>query len=474
MSTKEVRVRIAPSPTGYFHIGTARTALFNWLFAKQHKGKFILRIEDTDLERSDPKFEADILKSMEWLGFDYNEGLTYQSKRTNIYEKYIQTLLEKNQLYHCFCSKEDLEAEREAKLAQGLPPKYSGKCSNLSLAEVKEKLDKGERSVLRLRVPTLEISFKDIIRGEIKFDAGLTGDIVVAKDIKTPLYDLAVVIDDQEMQITHVIRGEDHIPNTPKQIIIQEALGFDKPKYAHLPLILDTNRSKMSKRFAVTAVQDYQKDYLPEAFVNFLLLLGWHPSSPVASQDKSHSPAANNKGGKEKEIFTQEEMIKEFNLKRVQKGGAVFDVDKLNWLNNQYIKTMANIELAQKLDLKQDEFNLKVIALVKERLVKLSDFKELTHFFYQLPDYPEKMLVWKNNTKENALKQLQTLYELGNNINEENVKPLADQEGRGEVLWPLRVALSGQEKSPGPYEIMEVLGKEEVLRRVEIAIEKLQ
>jgi len=453
---KEVRVRIAPSPTGHFHIGTARTALFNWLFAKKNGGCFILRIEDTDLERSDSRYETDILESLKWLGLDWDEGPYRQSERLAVYEKYINILLKQGSVYYCFCTKEELAAERISQLTNGHAPRYSGRCRSLDQKTVKEKLKRGEPSVLRLKVPTVKVSFKDTIRGKVSFDAGLIGDIVVAKNTRAPLYDLAVVIDDEEMKISHVIRGEDHLPNTPKQLIIQEALGFSRPKYAHLPLILDPDRSKMSKRFSATAIAQYRKDgYLPEAVVNFLFLLGWHPAD-------------------DQEIFSEKEMIKKFELERAQKSGAIFNVEKLDWLNSQYIRKLTNKELAGKLDLKPNSKNLKIIALLKERLTKLSDFQSQAGFFYELPDFPSDWLPWKDNTKEEAKTFLQMIYDLGSKIGEAPVRILADKWGRGEVLWPLRVALSGQKASPGPFEIMAVLGKRETLRRIRLAIGKLQ
>ena len=453
--SSEIRVRIAPSPTGPLHIGTARTALFNWLFAKKYEGKFILRIEDTDLERSDPKYEEDIIESLKWLGLDWDEGPVRQTDRLDTYEKHINDLLERDQLYHCFCTEEELASERGALLSQGLAPKYSGKCRALTAEEVKERLGRGERSVLRLKSPKTSITFRDMIRGEVTFDTNLIGDIIIAKDKRTPLYNLAVVIDDEEMRISHVIRGEDHISNTPKQIIIQEALGFTRPKYAHLPLILDKNRSKLSKRYAATAIEKYrQQGYLPEAMLNFLLLLGWHP------QD-------------DKEVFTKEEMIIGFELERTQKGGAAFDSDKLNWINTQHIRKLSDSQLVEKIGIKPTEMNFKIATLFRDRLEKLSDFKELSGFFYELPDYPPQLLIWKDGDKENSKKYLEMIYQLGQGIAEDKIRALAERFGKGDVLWPLRVALSGKEGSPGPFDIIDILGVEETLKRIKLAIEKL-
>ena len=457
-SKKVVRVRIAPSPTGFLHLGTARTALFNWLFAKNQKGTFILRIEDTDLERSDPKYEKDIIENLQWLGLNWDEGPFRQSDRLDIYEKYIKKLLLENRAYYCFCTKEELEEEKEAMLSQGLPPKYSGKCRH------SKNLDPSRPSVIRFKMPETEVIFHDLIRGKVKFNTGLIGDIVIAKDLRTPLYNLAVVIDDFEMKISHIVRGEDHISNTPKQIMLQNALGFEEPIYAHLPLILSPDRSKLSKRYLETSIDDYRREgYLPEALINFLTLLGWHPE-------------------KDREIFSLEESVKEFSLKRIQKGGAVFNLEKLDWLNGQYIMKLKSDELASRLEnfipqewSKDREFLIKIVEIEKERIKRLTDFSRLVGFFFELPDYPAKLLIWDKTSKENTLENLQSVFLLVKNFAEaENeIMALAENRGRGKVLWPLRAALSGQVASPGPFEIMKVLGEKETLKRIEIAIRKL-
>ena len=457
-SKKVVRVRIAPSPTGFLHLGTARTALFNWLFAKNQKGTFILRIEDTDLERSDPKYEKDIIENLQWLGLNWDEGPFRQSDRLDIYEKYIKKLLLENRAYYCFCTKEELEEEKEAMLSQGLPPKYSGKCRH------SKNLDPSRPSVIRFKMPETEVIFHDLIRGKVKFNTGLIGDIVIAKDLRTPLYNLAVVIDDFEMKISHIVRGEDHISNTPKQIMLQNALGFEEPIYAHLPLILSPDRSKLSKRYLETSIDDYRREgYLPEALINFLTLLGWHPE-------------------KDREIFSLEESVKEFSLKRIQKGGAVFNLEKLDWLNGQYIMKLKSDELASRLEnfipqewSKDREFLIKIVEIEKERIKRLTDFSRLVGFFFELPDYTAKLLIWDKTSKENTLENLQSVFLLVKNFAEaENeIMALAENRGRGKVLWPLRAALSGQVASPGPFEIMKVLGEKETLKRIEIAIRKL-
>lgn len=446
MNKEKIRVRIAPSPTGYLHIGTARTALFNYLFAKKNDGKFVLRIEDTDLERSDLKYEKDIIEGMKWLGLEWDEGPIRQSDRLDIYEKYINQLLEVGDAYYCSCSKEELEKERQALLSQGFAPKYSGKCRDL-------KLTSGQ--VIRFKISEIKINFTDLIRGDISFDASLIGDIVIAKNARTPLYNFAVVVDDAEMKISHVIRGEDHIANAPKQILLQKALGFDQPHYAHLPLILDPDRSKMSKRHSATSVQEYKEaGYLPEALVNFMALLGWHPTD-------------------DKEIMSLKEIIEKFQLERVQKAGAVFNIEKLDWLNAQYIKNLSEKELAKLLDLKATTTNLKIVALNKDRMKKLSDFKELSVFLFKLPEYPSELLVWKGSSQKETLENLKLLEELIQKKKEKQIMALAEEKGKGNILWPLRVALSGQDKSPGPLEILDALGREEAVKRIDTAIKKL-
>ena len=468
---KGPRVRWAPSPTGYLHIGTARTALFNYLFAKHEGGKFILRIEDTDLERSDPKFEKDIIESLQWLGIKWDEGPFKQSERTSSYAKYLEKLLKENKAYRCFCLEEELEDKRQEQMSRGEAPKYNGKCRDLTEKEIKQYLAEGKPSIIRFKTPSKKVSFPDLIRGKLEFDTSLIGDISIAKDLATPLYNFAVVVDDFEMKITHVIRGEDHIPNTPKQILIQEALGFPQPKYAHLPLILGSDRSKLSKRHGAVAIADYRKDgYLPETLVNFMAFLGWNP-------------------GTEREIFSLASLIKEFSLQNVQKAGAVFNIKRLDYLNSFYLRSKSINKLAElcspylpqadKEDLK------KVVTVYQERLKKLSDIKELTGFFFQDKlDYNKELLKWKDMKDEEISQSLDKLENILSKIEERNwtkenlekaLMPEAEKAGdRGKVLWPLRAALTGQKASAGPFEIAELLGKEKTMERIKEARELLR
>jgi len=407
MSNKQIRVRIAPSPTGPLHVGTARCALYNWLFARQNGGEFILRIDDTDKKRSKNKWEKNIKQGLTWLGLKWDKQY-YQSKRIKLYKKYLQKMQKQDKAYK-------------------------------------------KEGVIWFRVEHRVVKFKDIIRGNLSFDMGLIEDFVIAKSEDKPLYNFACVIDEYDMGITHVIRGEDHISNTPKQILMQESLGFNTPQYAHLPLLLGTDKSKLSKRHGATSLNHYKKDYLPQALFNFLALLGWHPKD-------------------NQEILTKQELIKKFDLTRVQKGGAVFETDKLDWLNGQYIKKTSSEKLVKLTGVKKD-----LIELEKQRARKLTDFVENTKFIKKLPNYKKDLLIWENTSSAKILSNLQEIEQLIKNKSREEVeKILLKKESRGEYFWPFRVALSGLAGSPDPFEIFKVLGKKQVLQRIKIAQKKLQ
>ena len=387
---EEVVVRMAPSPTGYFHIGSARTALFNFLFARQHGGTFIFRSEDTNDERSKKEYEDNIIKTLKWLGLDYDQFFR-QSERQNIYKSYIRKMLDNGSAY---ISKEE--------------PKKEGQRSE----------------VIRLKNPNKKIVFQDVVRGEVQFDTTELGDVVIAKSLEEPLYHLAVVVDDHEMRITHVIRGEDILSSTPRHILIQEAIGAKRPVYAHIPLILSPDRSKLSKRYGATSIDEYkQRGFLPQAILNYLALLGWNP-------------------GTEQEIFTLEELIKVFDISHIHKGGAIFDEKKLEWVNKQHINLLP------------PEEKLKIIA---------KDFDTQS-----IPKLDKNKICWKDTSVEETLKHLENAKE----IIEENgdLMSYAEREGRGNVLWPVRYALTGREASPDPFTIMEILGKEKSIKRLEKAI----
>ncbi len=476
----EVRTRIAPSPTGHFHIGSARTALFNYLFSKKHKGSFVLRIEDTDQERSSAEFEKDIMESLKWLGLNWDEGPDTeekygpyrQSQRTDIYKKYMEKLIVEDKVYYCFCSEQDLEAERQYQMSQGLTPHYSGQCASLDKKTVKKYLDEKRPSIIRFRIAQKKVAFEDLIRGHLEFDASLMGDMVIAKSLDSPLYNFAAVIDDFEMKISHIIRGEDHISNTPKQILLQEALGFPQPLYAHLPLILGEDRAKMSKREGSASVYDFRKEgYLPEALINFMAFLGWNP-------------------GDEREIYSLPSLIKEFSLEKIQKGGAIFNIKKLDFLNGFYIRQRSTEKLAELclpylaaagLPIKTESDDLvKIVSLYQERLKKLSEIVELADFFFKDKlDYEKDMLKWKEMSDKEIKDSLDKTEKLLSKIGEwrkEKLEEVLSEEAektnnRGAILWPLRVALTAKEASAGPFEIAEILGKEKTLKRIKEAKE---
>jgi glutamyl-tRNA synthetase len=409
----KIRVRIAPAPTGLFHIGTARTALFNYLFAKKNKGSFILRIEDTDKKRSKKKYEQDILNSLEWLGLKWDEKYN-QSQRIKIYQKYLKKLLDSGQAY--------------------------------------------KKEILWFKNPNKKIVFNDLVRGEVEFDSSVFGDFSLAKSLKEPLYNFAAVIDDYEMKISHVIRGEDHISNTPKQILIYQALGLPIPKFAHLPLILGSDKSKLSKRHGAVSMEEYQKQgYLSEAMINFMALLGWNP-------------------GTDKELFSLKELIKNFSLEKIQKGGAVFNINKLDWFNSYYIKKMPIEELTNlclpylpKSNFSKSKLE-KIIKLEQERIKKIPEIGDMVEFFFKEPKYKPNLLKWRDMKKKEIKESLNKLEKiLSKSKIGDAERRLLKTEDRGKLLWPLRVALTGREKSPPPFEIAEILGKEKVLKRIKYA-----
>jgi nondiscriminating glutamyl-tRNA synthetase len=505
ISPGEVRVRIAPSPTGPLHIGTARTALFNYLFAQKHQGSFILRIEDTDKERSEKKWEENIIEGLRWLGIDWAEGPDIggdygpyrQSEKRSVYTKYLKQLIEEDKAYYCFCSKEDLEAQRQYQMSIGKTPIYTGKCRDLSKETVAKYLKEKKPFVIRLKNPMKKVSFDDMVRGNIEFDSTLLGDFVLARDFDSPLYNFAVVVDDEEMAISHVIRGEDHISNTPKQILIQEALGFNIPRYAHLPLILGPDKTKLSKRHGATSIIDYQKEgYLAEALVNFIALLSWNP-------------------GNDKEIFSLTNLTKSFSMEKIQKSGAVFNIRKLEWMNGFYIrqKSLENLtnrsisylsdknmikpvidsqglsgetyEIIKTGEIINFNYLKRIISLYQERMKKLSEIPELAHFFFERDlDYNKELLKWKDMTERETKKALKRLIDIISKIkpeewNRENITELLTQESdktgdRGKLLWPMRVALTGEKASAGPFDVATILGKEKTLERITKAYEAIQ
>jgi glutamyl-tRNA synthetase len=437
-----IRVRIAPSPTGNLHIGTTRTALFNYLFAKQNGGTFVIRIEDTDRERSKLEFEQDIIEGLTHLGLidEETEIAQKQSERTEIYKSYLKKLIDDGFAYE-------------------------------SQEEVKEE---GQRaSVIRFKNPNKKVTFTDMIRGDITFDTTDLGDFVIAKSTEEPLFHLAVVVDDFEMKISHVIRGEDHISNTPRQILIQEAIGASTPTYAHLPLILSKERKKLSKRDGAKSMREYIQDgYLQSALINFIAFLGWHPDG-------------------DEEVFSKEDLIKKFNISKIQKGGAIFDIDKLNWFNREHIKKISQEDFKKIIE---DESGFVIesntfINLIKERITVFGDIKsllerggEFDHLVHDISIEDYSKIIWKDSNSEQTKEYLSQLILIIKDIDDTHFKAdqiknslwdYATEKGRGAVLWPTRYSLSGLDRSPDPFTIMEIIGKEKTLIRLENAIKNI-
>lgn len=436
-----VRVRIAPSPTGYFHIGTARTALFNYLYAKQQGGVFVLRIEDTDKERGKKEYEEDIYAQMEWLGLSFDEKYV-QSEHIGRHKELLKKLVDEDKAY---ISKE---------------PRKDDETQTVE--------------VVRLRNPGKIVVFEDVIRGEISFDTTELKDFVIARSIDDPLYHFAVVVDDGDAKITHVIRGEDHISNTPRQILIQEALGFPRPVYAHLPLILAPDRTKMSKRKHQTSVKDFgARGYLPEAMVNFMALLGW------------------SEGEGDKEMYTLDELVKAFSLEGIHKGGAVFNEEKLRWFNREYLLALPESEFSARALQKlkdsltsrvsfNENMGAQIVPLIKERLHTWSDIGTFAadgefDYYFQAPALDIAKISDKKSSAEDTRAHLTHAIEILEAIpdadfNAEKIKAslwdYATEKGRGAVLWPIRYSLSGREKSPDPFILSQILGKSEVLNRL--------
>ncbi len=425
-----IKVRFAPSPTGYLHVGGARTALFNWLFARKNRGKFVLRIEDTDPERSKKEYEEHILEDLNWLGLDWDEGPFHQSRRLEIYRRYARRLLEEGKAYYCFCTPEELEAERQKAMAEGRPYKYSGKCRNIPPEEAKKRVEAGEPASVRFKMDDEVFSYRDLIRGDVEFDLSLFGDFVIMRSSGIPSYNFAVVIDDHEMGITHVIRGEDHISNTPKQIKLYQALGWKPPEFAHLPMVLGPDRSRLSKRHGATAVFQFRREgFLPEALVNYLALLGWSCG--------------------EKEVMTRQEMVECFDLSRVSRSGAVFDHAKLRWINHKHMELLPPRELAEKLkEYSGLPYDLEFLAMAVSKLREEAyTLKELARAVEREMRYaPGERLSTEEMEVVRALYQ-----ELSEGLDlSAALKRVSKKTGkRGRALYhPLRVALTGRSSGP--------------------------
>ncbi|MEG6566141.1 glutamate--tRNA ligase [Thermoanaerobacterium saccharolyticum] len=474
---KDVRVRFAPSPTGNLHIGGARTALFNWLFARHNNGKLILRVDDTDLERSTGDSMKAILDGLKWLGIDWDEGPIYQSKRLDEYKKYADELVNKGKAYYCFCTKEELDEMRSEAQKAGKPPMYTGKCRNLSHDEVNKYIDEGKKYVVRLKVPKDgKTVVHDIIRGDVEFDNSTFDDFIIMKSDNMPTYNFATVIDDYEMKISHIIRGEEHLSNTPKQILIYEALGFEKPEFAHVSMILAPDRSKLSKRHGATSVQEFRDlGYLPEAIINYITLLGWMPSDG-------------------EEVFTTEKSVREFTLDRVSKNPAIYDTKKLTWLNGIYIRecdidrlTKEVIPFLVSKGLIGDEYDYdyirKIVIAVREREKTLSEMADaMTYYFKDDFLYDEKGVkkYFEKDGVENILREAIEILKKVDDFNltetENAYRDLIERLNikSGDLFHPTRLAISGRTFGPGLFDIMELLGKEKTIERIEKAIKYIE
>lgn len=479
MSSREIRVRIAPSPTGNLHVGTARTALFNWLFARKNNGKFILRIEDTDLERSEEKYVRNIYDSLKAIGLNWDEGPDIggdyapyrQSERTEIYEKYAKKLVESGHAYYCWCSQEELDAEKERAQQEKKDFIYSGRCKAISREEAENFRQQGRIPVIRFSMPPRKLKFNDVIKGEIEFDTALTGDFVIMKSNGTPTYNFAVVVDDLEMKISHVIRGEDHISNTPRQILIYEAFGAEVPEFAHVGMILAPDRSKLSKRHGATAVSEFiEQGYLPEAFVNFLALLGWSPPD-------------------EQEVKPLDEIKELFSLSKVSSTPAVFEFDKLNWLNGTYIRNLPLDDITGRAKKYLKEYDLscysegqlqEIVGAVRNNLVKLNEIPDsVDYFFGENIDIPADI---RENILKTELGQtvLSEFSRLAENFDYQDTEKIHEQLGEfrkqmkplkpRDVMWAIRAAITGRTHGADLSVVISLLGRERVLKRIHNAI----
>jgi len=475
----KVRVRFAPSPTGPLHIGGARSALFNYLFAKKLGGRFVLRVEDTDLERSSSVAEENIMDSLRWLGIEWDEGpdaggpyAPYrQTERLEFYHASVGRLMETGHCYYCFCSEEELEQERQELMAKGELPRYLGRCRSLIPEEQAELRAQGRLPVVRFRVPAGQIVIvDDLVRGQVLFDSDGIGDFVIVKSDGIPTYNFAVVIDDLTMRITHVIRAEEHLPNTPRQILVYQALGVPLPKFAHVSLILGPDRSKMSKRHGATSVQQYREmGYLPEALINFLALLGWAPEG-------------------EREIFSLEELVQEFSLDRVAKNPAVFDQDKLEWISGYYIRQTPVERLAelgmiylqsagylpQNPSAADMELARKLFGAVRPYLANLSQVTQFGPLFFadmvELSAEAKEVLAEEQVPRVLELfsHKLATTQELEPQAVKGLLKSITKELKLGgrQVFQPLRAAITGQIHGPELHDIIPVIGRERIFGRI--------
>ncbi len=474
---KKVRVRFAPSPTGLLHLGGLRTALYDYVYAKKHKGDFILRIEDTDRNRFVEGAIENLISSLQSMGIDFNEGPEkdngygpyIQSERLELYRKYADQLVESGKAYYCFCSKERLDQIREEQAAKKLPIQYDGFCKKLTKEEVQQKIANGEEYVIRLNMPKDDLfTFNDVIRGEVQIDSSQVDDQVIIKSDGFPTYHLAAIVDDHLMEISHVLRGEEWLPSTPKHIFIYESLGWDQPEWVHLPLILNTDKSKLSKRHGDFSVEAFvQQGYLKEALVNFVALLGWHPQT-------------------DDEIFDLDKMIEEFSFERVNKAGAVFDKTKLDWMNGLYIR---KLDLSHIVDLAKPFFKEAgvdisdstkfehVVSCTREYINTLKEAPEFAQKFYSDPVFTESAAeLMKNEDTKTICSYMITKLEALETIDAPEAKSMLKRASKDlkikgkHFFMPVRAALIGEEHGPDIPLIIEILGIEECKKRFSNAL----
>jgi len=479
MQGQDIRVRIAPSPTGNLHVGTARTALFNWLFARHNGGKFVLRIEDTDLERSEEQYVQNIFDSLKAIGLNWDEGPDIggpyppykQSEKLDVYEKYAKQLVESGHAYYCYCTQEELEAEKQLAMQEKRDFVYSGRCKTLTPEQIKQFEAEGRKPVIRFSMPSRIQVINDILKGKIEIDTSHIGDFVIMKSNGTPTYNFAVVVDDMDMKITHVIRGEDHISNTPRQIAIYEAFGAEVPQFGHLGMILAPDRSKLSKRHGATAVSEFiSQGYLPEAFVNFLAYLGW--SSPDGE-----------------EIKPLDEIVKLFSLDRVSLTGAIFEFDKLNWMNGTYIRNLPIEDITERAKAYLKEYDLScytdaqlctIVEAVRNNLTRLDEIKDAVSYFFgegvEISDEVRDKVLKTEETR----KTLPAFLEFAEKLDFNNVEKLHEQLGEfreqmkpikpKQSMWAVRAALTGRTGGADLAVVLSLLGKDRVIGRTKAAM----
>jgi len=470
-----VKVRFAPSPTGHLHVGGARTALFNWLFARKNDGKFVLRIEDTDVERSSKEMSFEILNALNWLKLDWDEGPVYQSRRLRIYQRMAERLIKEGKAYYCYCTREDIEERKKRAEEQGKSWKYDRRCLNLKEDEIERFKKEGRPRAVRFIIPEGKTEFHDLVLGDISVDNEEIEDFVLLKSDGYPTYHLSVVVDDHLLGITHVIRGADHIANTPKQILLYKAFGWNPPLFAHLPLILGPDRKKLSKRHGETSLLAFRdRGYLSLAMFNFLAQLSWSP-------------------GEDKEFYEINELVERFDLNKVRHSNPVFDFEKLSWLNARMISRLPVeriwdelVPFLQKEGILEDleknmDWAIKMLSIVKERTRNLVELASTARRYVRRDfNYNEDAIkkYWKDGVKE-GLKRLKSVFEklevFDASTTEKALRELAEELGlkAARLIHPLRIALLGERVSPGIFDVLEILGKEETLARMERALKEL-